>query len=289
TEGELAQEWPVVWAAFSASLRRGDDQQVFDVASALARWTPTLLRFQEQGGLILEAGIAASRRGNDQLALSRLLSSSGVYHYYRGSSLLARRAWEDSLELTKSLPVSCNLYKPLYNLGILALQMGEFAAAQRYIERYMRRAKESAHSGELVCAYSVRAEIFRWQGATDRALADLSMAAQLLSASGPKDPRQPDPWQTWLALHLRLERTRALGQYDQASALAEEIGRLCGVSIDGAEMALDQAEYAANCGVIDDARRYALQAARLGRTLRSRFFVAHARVILERAGEGVAS
>jgi tetratricopeptide (TPR) repeat protein len=166
----------------------------------------------------------------------------------------------------------------------MSLQMGEYAAAQRYIEQFMRRSEEVAKSGDLASAYSLRAEIFRAQGATDRALADLSMAANLLAASD-----QPCcQWQVSLALHLRLERARALGQYDHVCALAEEIGHLCGASIDGAEMALDQAEYAAQCGVIDDVRRYALQAAHLGRTLRSRFFVAHARSIVERTSESVA-
>lgn len=280
----LVHEWPVVMTAFTRSLRAGHDQQTLDLVNAFSRQPLTMLRFQEHARFILDAGITAYRRADDRLALMCLLSRLGVCLYYQGSLDEARRVWTESAQIAESLPLSCGPYFPHYNLAVLSVYTGAYSAAQKFLDQVMVSAIASAHSSELAYTYSARAEVFHRQGEIDRALANLSTAQEGLVACAIHEAWDEACLDSMLQT-IRLERARMLGQYAQARDLADAMSRPIEPSIASAQIALDQAEYAARRGLVDDARTFALRAATIGNDMRAGLFPKRAKSLLERLDE----
>lgn len=214
----------------------------------------------DEGERLLQRGLYASQQIHDQQAIMLFLDHLACLHCYRGDLLVARQMWEAALHVQERLDPSPGCWRPLAGLAHLAHIQGDFQAAWRFSEAYVRKAERAGDSESIILARSRRAFYARLLGRNEQAHGDLLTSLSLLR----EDHLLHAPGRELLEMETRTELARVEGDYPRAQSYAEAaiaITRdLCN-QYNVADLLYDQACFALEQGLPEDARKLAQQAA----------------------------
>lgn len=198
-------------------------------------------------------GIHASQQMRDQYRQARFLNHLGLLFSHRREFTHARGIWKESLEIAESLDRStqAQLWYPIANLAYLASSLGEYDAAQHFAEIYLLRAQRSGEVNDIALGFFLRGFLARLRGDGDSAYHDLSLCVHLLpnTANTSRDER-------FFEMQVQAEFARVQGDYARAKECTEAgvslVQGICDLST--SEMLFDQACYACQQGMFDDAQ-----------------------------------
>lgn len=214
----------------------------------------------DDGERLLQRGLYASQQIHDQKAIILFLDHLACLHCYRGDLLVARQMWEAALHVQERLDPSPGCWRPLAGLAHLAHIQGDFQAAWRFSEAYVRKAERMGDRESIILARSRRAFYARLLGRNEQAHGDLLTSLSLLR----EDHLLHAPGRELLEMETRTELARVEGDYPRAQSYAEAaiaITRdLCN-QYNVADLLYDQACFALEQGLLEDARKLARQAA----------------------------
>jgi hypothetical protein len=259
----LATHQDFLLAVLRNARGRAQPAQVLRLVSGLTASQSYLLRLGERGMRILRWGIQAAQELGDYQTVVKLLARQGVASYYRGTLQQAHRALFASLVLADTLPESGLRCIPLYDLAIISSNRGDDEASAHYADMLFERGQAADDERMMMTARSLQARFARMRG-------DVEQARTYL-----------DPCLQWAAHHhdgagpgllneskLRYELACIEGDYARTRQMMEEFvapyARI-GESVWVVEDLLDQAYYAAQVGVLDDALALAARAQREAR------------------------
>jgi hypothetical protein len=216
-------------------------------------------------------GIHASQQMQDHYRQARFLNHLGLLFSHRCEFAHARRIWKESLEIAESLdkPTQAKLWYPFANLANLASTLGEYDVAQHFAEIYLQHAQRSGEANDIALGFFLRGFFARLRGDGDSAYHDLSLCIRLLpnTANASRDER-------FFAMQVQAELARIQGDYARAKEYTEAgvslVQGICDLS--AAEIVFDQACYACQQGMFDDAHAQILGVLAMAKQIGSRHF-----------------
>lgn len=265
----LERERDFLLAALTQAWQREQYQQVVHLVAGLMCSAGRLGDY-EVGERILRLGIQASRQLHDHIHLARFMNRLGILFFYKGELDQAKQLWEDCLDIARSLnrpgklPVC--LWFPLANLALIPGILGDYDAARLSTETYLQHAQDVGDPILLAHALSTRGVFARLQGERATAYDDLRFSLYLLSL---QDPQKNDDS---LMMEVKTEFARAQGDYIRAQESTDALLSLMwekGDRYNIPGLLYDQAYFAHQQGVFDDARTLAQQAAQLAEQVRA--------------------
>ncbi len=226
----------------------------------LADLLPFIYRLSnyEQGERMLNWGIYASQQTQDQQHLAHFLGQLGNLYIHHGQLISARRVLEQSLATAESLNRPKYLLGPFGELAHIAHILGDVGAARDFTETYVQRALDTDDPICSVIARYLRGFYERLEGDLDKAYDDLHSSLCLLSELSPATFFHKDTF----GMSLRAELARIEGDYVRSKEYTETVVSLEQATAPPymiADILYDQACFANQQGVLDDARTLALR------------------------------
>ena len=212
----------------------------------------------EQSERILHWGIRASQQTKDQLHLALFLDYLGKLHLHHGQLTSARHMLEQSLAIAQTLRCSARLCGPFGDLAHIAHILGDVSAARDFTETYVQRALETDDHVCSVIARYLRGFYERLEGDLDKAYDDVHSSLHLFAELSPDTPFHKDTF----GMSVRAELARIEGDYARSKEYTETVLLLeqdTGQPYILADLLYDQACFAKQQGVLDDARTLALR------------------------------
>lgn len=235
------------------------------------------LAANKTGERILLWGVEASQQIHDRYHTARFLNHLGVLLVHHTEFARARQVWERSLEIAETLGRPTQLWYPLANAAYLATTLGEYDAARRFADAYLQRNQKADDDDGIASGLLARAQIARLQGEIDRACDDLSSCVRLFSSNTSFNDHL-------FELQVSAEFARVRGYYERskeytqtAVSLVEGLGDYC-----VAELLFDQAHYAHQQGMLDDARTLALDVVAMAKQVGSSHLHNRGMMLLQR-------
>ena len=265
----LERERDFLLAALTQAWQREQYQQVIRLVDGLICSAGRLGDY-EVGERILRLGIQASRQLHDHVHLARFMNRLGILFFYKGELDQAKQLWEECLDIARSLnrpgklPVC--LWFPLANLALIPGILGDYDAARQSTETYLQHAQDIGDPILLAHALSTRGVYARLRGERTTAYDDLRFSLYLLSLQYPY--KNDDS----LMMEVKTEFARAQGDYIRAQESTDMLLSLMrekGDRYNIPGLLFDQAYFAHQQGVFDDARTLAQQAAQLAEQVRA--------------------
>lgn len=227
---------------------------------------------------ILRWGLEASQAQRTDRTTARFLNHLGIILYYRGDLGGARRAWEQGLALAR-----CPLAgATLQNLSQLAEVEGDEDGAWQLADQAVLQSQRVDQPWALGNALLLRAQLARRAGDRDRAHKDVSSSLEAF-ASVTGMHKDVDV----MAASAQAELARVERNYPRARQLvrqmldaANQSARLVGI-----ELALEQADFALDEGMMRDAHRLAQQASARAHEVGAYLLDRRAGLIMRRATE----
>lgn len=247
-----------------AGLELAWSEKRYDIVARLARQLLPLSGRMEgdEGERILQKGLYASQQLHDQQAIIAFLDRLASLRCYRGDLLSARQMWEAALRIQESMDPSPGCWHPLAGLAHLAHIQGDFQAARRFSEVYVQQAERSGDRESIILARAKRAFYARLLGQKDLAHCDLLTSLRLIREF--ELPGYPDHERELVEMEARTELARVEGDYPRAQAYVEAAITLLKELYDRynvVDVLYDQACFALQQGLQEDARKLAQQAA----------------------------
>jgi len=240
------------------------------------------LAADKTGERVLHWGVEASQQVHDRYHTARFLNHLGVLLVHRTEFARAKQAWERSLEIAEALGRPTQLWYPLANAAYLATTLGEYDAARRFADAYLQRNQKADDVDGIASGLLARAQIARLQGEIDRACDDLSSCVHLLTSSTSYNDRL-------FELQVHAEFARVQGDYARskeyiqaAVSLLQGQGDYC-----VAELLFDQAYYAHQQGMLDDARALALHMVAIAKQVGSSHLYNRSMTLLQQCTNGI--
>lgn len=226
----------------------------------LADLLPLICRLSnyEQGERMLNWGIYASQQTQDQQHLAHFLGQLGKLYIHHGQLISARRVLEQSLAIAESLNRPKYLLGPFGELAHIAHILGDVGAARGFTETYVQRALDTDDPINSVIACYLRGFYERLEGDLDKAYDDLHSSLCLFSELSPDTFFYKDTF----GMSLRAELARIEGDYARSKEYTETVLSLEQATAPPymiADLLYDQACFANQQGVLDDARTLALR------------------------------
>ncbi len=244
----LAHEQDFLLAVVTEAWQRRDYQHVVYLLDSLAYLSPSLENTRESERL-LRWGIHASRSIQDQTHQALFLKMLGSLLCSRGEFEQARQALEECLAIAEILDGPIYLWEALAMLAYIASMRGERQAALRFADMYLLHSQEAADPIRMASALFIRGWCERLEGARERAYDDLHASLRLLS-----DISFPD--HDGFYLHIQAELARSAGDYAHAreyTEMAISSEPLYHGAYNIVDMLINQAHFAYEQGVLDDA------------------------------------
>jgi tetratricopeptide (TPR) repeat protein len=265
----LERERDFLLAALTQAWQRDQYQQVVRLVDGLICSAGRLGDY-EVGERILRLGIQASRQLHDQVHLARFMNRLGILFFYKGELDQAKQLWEECLDIARSLnrpgKLPICLWFPLANLALIPGILGDYDAARQSTETYLQHAQDIGDPILLAHALSTRGVYARLRGERTTAYDDLRFSLYLLSLQYPY--KNDDS----LMMEVKTEFARAQGDYIRAQESTDMLLSLMrekGDRYNIPGLLYDQAYFAHQQGVFDDARTLAQQAAQLAEQVRA--------------------
>ncbi len=244
----------------SVLARMWRQEQYSLIVPFLADLLPLICRLSnyEQGERMLNWGIYASQQTQDQQHLAHFLGQLGKLYIHHGQLISARRVLEQSLAIAESLNRPKYLLGPFGELAHIAHILGDVGAARDFTETYVQRALDTDDPICSVIARYLRGFYERLEGDLDKAYDDLHSSLCLFSELSPDMCFYKDTF----GMSLRAELARIEGDYARSKEYTETV-----VSLEQAtdppymiaDLLYDQACFANQQGMLDDARTLALR------------------------------
>ncbi len=265
----LERERDFLLAALTQAWQREQYQQVIRLVDGLICSAGRLGDY-EVGERILRLGIQASRQLHDQVHLARFMNRLGILFFYKGELDQAKQLWEECLDIARSLnrpgKLPICLWFPLANLALIPGILGDYDAARQSTETYLQHAQDIGDPILLAHALSTRGVYARLRGERTTAYDDLRFSLYLLSLQNPYNNDDS------LIMEVKTEFARAQGDYIRAQESTDMLLSLMrekGDRYNIPGLLYDQAYFAHQQGVFDDARTLAQQAAQLAEQVRA--------------------
>ena len=247
------------WDVLADSLRRAWQQEAYEVvarlASALA-YPASGRRDLTEARHLLRLGVVASRRVRDRPRFASLLNRLGALTFISGNYQLGHRLWYTGLYHIEAAGPPPGLWEPLYSFAQVADILGNYAAAQHFLDTFYHAPHASENPDSLAVALFVRGLHARFMGNMDGAGGDFSDCLRLLVPRLSCEPSSAARQLFLLVVQAELARTQ--GQYlhaqrstETALALAQAGGDQYTFSI----LLVDQGVFACRMGWFDEVRR----------------------------------
>lgn len=252
--------------------------RVVHILSAILPLTD-LLHLQE-GEQFIQWGLLASQKLQDRHALARFLASLGALRCRHGELRGAREALQKSMEIAETLDHPMCLWRSLGNLSHIAHILGENDSAHHFAEVYLQRAKQADDNWLLAEALFYHAFYARIQGNKDIALEDLRSCMHLLSQNKPQKPGK-----CLFEMRVRAELARAQDDYAHSLEFSEAAISLLAFSRGGyyiTDILYDQACFAFEKGLLDDAGMLAHRAAEMATRIGAHHFRTNSMKLLQK-------
>ncbi len=249
----LDQGWDFLAAVLRQAWQREACEIVARLASALA-YPAGGRRDLAEARQVLQLGVVASRRIRDRLRFASLLNRLGAVTFISGNYQLGHRLWYTGLYHIEAAGPPPGLWEPLYSFAQVADILGNYAAAQHFLETfYASRSAENPDS--LAVALFARGLYARFMGNVEEAGADFSDCLRLLV---PRLSCEPSAARQLFLLVVQAELARAQGRYLQAQRAAETalaLAQAYGDQYTFATLLIDQGMFACRNGWFDEVRR----------------------------------
>ncbi len=245
-----------------ASMKQAWQQEHYgQVIRFVAGLSPIIGRLNtyEEGEHLLLCGVHASRYLGDRYHQARFLNHLGVLLYYHGELTRAQQVLKESLAIAEELGSPVTLWHPLCNLAHIAHISGEYDIARRFAEAYLQHMQQAGDPGRIAIALYKSGFYARLQGDRDRAYKDLASSVHHFSL---RDPAQVLPHERIGELEALTEFARVQGDYARSQEYMEETIALVEEMCDRynvADLLFDQACFAQQQGLIEEARHLALR------------------------------
>jgi tetratricopeptide (TPR) repeat protein len=281
---------------FQGDIERLEDESAFLLAAAEQAWSRNeheqVVRFvagllpiagcvttYEEGEHLLLCGIHASRAIGDRYHLARFLNRLGVLLCSHGELTRAQHVFKESLQVAEEIGRPAHVWNPLCNLAHVAHMQGEYGTARRYAEAFLQRMEQADDPGRIAVALFKRGFYARLQGDLEKACEDLKASVQLFTLHQPVLPNERVS-----ELEARTEFARVQGDYarsreyvEAAVVLVQEMRDRYGV----ADLLYDQACYAHQQGMLDEARQLASRVLDIAKQIGARHFQVGGLAILQ--------
>lgn len=249
----LDQGWDFLAAMLRQAWQQGACEIVARLASALA-YPASGRRDLTEARQVLQLGVVASRRIRERQRFASLLNRLGAVIFISGNYQLGHRLWYTGLYHIESAGPPSGLWEPLYSFAQVADILGNYAAAQHFIETfYAARLAENPDS--LAVALFARGLYARFMGNMEKAGADFSDCLRLLV---PRLSCEPASARQLFLLVVQAELARARGQYLQAQSSTEAalaLAQAYGDQYTFLALLIDQGVFACWKGWFEEVRR----------------------------------
>jgi DNA-binding CsgD family transcriptional regulator len=250
----LNQGWDFLADLLRRSWRQGAYEVVARLASALA-YPASGRRDLAEARHLLQLGIVASRRIRDRQRFASLLNRLGALTFIAGNYQLGHRLWYTGLYHIEAAGSPPGLWEPLYSFAQVADILGNYAAAQHFIDTFYHAPRASENHDSMAVALFVRGLYARFMGNMDRAGADFSDCLRLLVPRLFCEPSSAARQLFLLVVQAELARTQ--GQYQQALRSTEAalaLAQACGDQYTFSILLIDQGVFACRMGWFDEVR-----------------------------------
>lgn len=246
----LEHEWDFLAAALASAWQQEQYEVVARLAMALAYPAGRRQHFAE-AKRVLQLGIVASRRIQDRQRFAALLNRLGGLMFTHGAYQRGHRLWQIGLYHIEASDPPPGLWEPLYSFTYIADLLGNYAAAQHFLETFYSASHDNDPDG-LAVALFVRGLYARFMGKMEDASADYSRSLRLLLSQPLMPARQ------LFMLVIQAELSRAQGQYarsQQYTQTALALAQACGDLHIAATLLIDEGVFARIQGQFDDMQR----------------------------------
>ncbi len=274
----LESELAFLLAATEQAWCREEHGQVVRLVAGLMPIAGCLTTYEE-GEHMLLCGVHASRSIGDDYHLARFLNRLGVLLCSHGELTRAQHVFKESLQIAEELGRPAHVWNPLCNLAHIAHMQGEYGTARRYAEAYLQRMEQADDPGRIAVGLFKRGFYARLQGDLDRACEDLKASIQLFSLHHPVTSNE-----RVCELEARSEFARVHGDYAASSEYVEAAVALVQRMRDRYSMAdllYDQACFAHDQGLLDEARVLASRVLDIAKQIGARHFQVGGMAILQ--------
>lgn len=249
----LEQGWNFLVALLRQAWQQGVYEVVARLASALA-YPAGGRRNLAEARQVLQLGVVASRRIRDRQRFASLLNRLGALTFISGRHQLGHRLWYTGVYHIESPGPPPGLWEPLYSFAQIADILGNYAAAQHFLETfYPSHSTENPES--LAVALFARGLFARFTGKMEEASADFCACLRLLV---PRLSCEPAATARQLfLLVVQAELARAQGHYLQAQLSTETalaFAQACGDHYTFSTLLIDQGMFASRKGWLDEVR-----------------------------------
>ncbi len=184
-----------------------------------------------QAGRLDEA--SASLRQGERLAMAIQADDvlAGIVHNQANVALMrhqhdqALALAERSVDLNESLGAGHGLAVALATLGQIFVQLGDLDRAEQTLTRTLEVRSRVKFNETTGAVFDTLAQIHLMRGSYERASEYLRLAGEAYGAYGSQTMR----WYEWSLKVLGLKLAIRRGAYDEAIAMADELGRVAGV------------------------------------------------------------
>lgn len=228
---------------------------------------------------VLGWGIHASQHLKDRYNQSRFMSRLGGLICYRGKLDQARSIWDECLEIAKSLGQPIYLWYPLANQAFIADTLGDYDSARCLTTTFLQRAEEAGEPGVIPYALCRRATYARLQGDRDSAFDDISASLRILTED---DPKTCDDYYNISMTQAELARVQ--GDYLRSQQYTEAAISYVQNTTDRINvpaLLFEQARFAQQLGMWDNARMLALRTIPSAEQLSAHLFTKRAKALLQ--------
>ncbi len=214
---QLEHEWEVLCVAVEHAWQRGADAAVVRLVTALAypagRWP-----HPASAEHILQRGIAASHRTQDQPHRALFLNRLGGLLFAQGQYQQGQQVWHAGLALGAAAGGQRGLWDPFASVVHIADILNNYTSAQAFAETY-QGAATGVDSETLAVVIFIRAFYARLTEDLDQATADLRDCLRLLAH--PPANSSPSAYRQLFTMLVQAELARAQSQYARAQAYTE--------------------------------------------------------------------
>jgi DNA-binding CsgD family transcriptional regulator len=246
----LEHEWDFLTATLAHAWRQENYEVVARLAAALAYPAGRRQNFAE-AKRVLQLGIVASRRIQNRCCFASLLNRLGGLMFTHGAYQRGYRLWQTGLYHIESNGPPLGLWEPLYSFTYIADMLGNYAAAQHFLETFYGVSRGDDLDG-LAVALFARGLYARFMCNMESASVDYSHSLRLLLSQTLSPARQ------FFMVVVQAELARAQGQYVRAQQYTQTALALAQASGDlhiFATLLIDEGIFAHIQGQFDDMQR----------------------------------